>query len=171
LAIDGPHEGVILEKYGNLYQISLRMKDVDNFIKWKEGIVVNTGSPHLICTSEDLQQIDIKSSARPLRYHKDFNPDGINVNFVQDKGDHLNLRSYERGVEDETLSCGTGVTAAALTHAWQKDLKQGRIEVHTAGGILNVHFNSSPGGFSDIWLEGPVQRVFEGNIDTLLLEG
>jgi diaminopimelate epimerase len=171
LAIDGPHDGVVLAKHGNLYQVSIRMKDVDSFINWKDFIVVNTGSPHLICKAEDLQQIDIKSSARPLRYHEDFKPDGINVNFIQDKGDHLNIRSYERGVEDETLSCGTGVTAAALTHAWQKDLKLGKIEVHTEGGILYVHFTSSPAGFSDIWLEGPVQRVFEGNIDTILLEG
>ena len=166
MAVDGAHEGVVLSKKENLYYVRIRMSDVVSFGEWNGKITVNTGSPHLLCDAEDIHQIDIREDARPLRYDEDFMPDGINVNFVQDCGDHLSIRSYERGVEDETLSCGTGVTAAALYHARQKNLKEGRIAVLTMGGILHVNFKATMTGFTDIWLEGPAQRVFEGVIDT-----
>lgn len=169
LAIDGPHDGEILGKEGDRYQVRIRMADVVSFRDWNGMTVIDTGSPHLVCRVNDAMHLNILETARPLRYHQEFAPSGINVNFVEDLDDHLYVRSYERGVEDETLSCGTGVTAAALAHALGKESITGRVTIHTRGGILHVSFKKTPGGFEDIWLEGPSQRVFEGTIDTGVL--
>ena len=166
LAIDGAHEARILARGLDSYHISLRMNDVASIVKWNEDIVTNTGSPHLVRFVDSLEIEDIKAMARPLRYHVDFAPVGINVNFVMELPDGIRMRTYERGVEDETLSCGTGATASALAYAFKKKITSGIIPVQSPGGDLQVKFKALPGGgYTDIWLEGPAVRVFEGKVE------
>ncbi len=164
-AIDGDHSGIILEKKEGTHLIKLKMSDVLSVNKWGKDDVLDTGSPHLVKFVDDPDSIDVVNEGRTLRYHQDFKADGINVNFVKTDGEKLFVRTYERGVEDETLSCGTGVTASALAFALKNDLPEGPVNVKTRGGSLKVHFSRSGEGFTDIWLEGPAVRVFEGNIE------
>ncbi len=165
IAIDGPHNGKILEKKGDTFQVLLHMKDVVKIDRWRDDLVLDTGSPHLVVFRDELSFEDIRPIARPLRYHEQFRPGGINVNFVLEKDGVIHARTYERGVEDETLSCGTGVTASALAYAFRNNMEGGILPVSTKGGNLKVHFKRDPDGrFHDIWLEGPAVKVFEGEI-------
>ena len=111
-------------------------------------------------------QLDVKNTGHSIRYGKDFAKDGINVNFVQSLDDDaIYVRTYERGVEDETLSCGTGVTASALISA-HNDNGFNRVEVTTPGGNLSVEFDKlDEDRFENIWLSGPVEFVFKGEIE------
>ena len=164
-AIDGDHSGIILEKKGDTHLIKLKMGDVLSVNKWDNDDVIDTGSPHLVRFITDPDSVDVVNEGRKLRNHQDFKTDGINVNFVKTEGDELFVRTYERGVEDETLSCGTGVTASALAFALKNGKQGGSVIVKTCGGSLKVHFTRSGEGFTGIWLEGPAVRVFEGTID------
>jgi diaminopimelate epimerase len=114
---------------------------------------------------EDISDLNIVENGKAIRYSERFREEGINVNFVEKKANGIEVATYERGVEDETLSCGTGVTASAI--AWgilQKKQTKDEIEVTTKGGNLKVRFESNGnGGFENIWLCGPAERVFEGN--------
>jgi diaminopimelate epimerase len=114
-----------------------------------------------LCFDSFLPEDDIKPLARPIRYAEDYMPGGVNVNFIAKEGKGISMRTYERGVEDETLSCGTGVTAAALG-AHLKFALASPIQVTTRGGILKVYFENKSEGFANIWLEGPADMVFEG---------
>lgn len=165
MAIDGDHSAVILKREGNLHHIRLQMGDTGKVGRWKEDFLLDTGSPHLVRFAADTAGMDVARTGRTLRNHEDFQTEGINVNFVSVEPDGLLVRTYERGVEDETLSCGTGVTAAALIHAWKEKMADGRLKVQTRGGQLEVHFRQHPEGFSDVWLEGPAVRVFQGIIN------
>jgi diaminopimelate epimerase len=164
IAADGPHKARIISRTNrDNWLVSLRMNDVKEIRDWGGCRFLDTGSPHLVKFTEDLSFDDIRPLARPLRYHPDFAPSGTNVNFVKVTGQGIHVRSYERGVEDETLSCGTGVTAAALAFAREKGMHDGEVEVTTSGGELRVKFGSKEKGiFTDIWLEGPAVKVFEG---------
>jgi diaminopimelate epimerase len=164
-AIDGEHSGVILSKNAETHYIRLRMNDVTSIEKWGADYILNTGSPHLVRFINDTGSIEVVKEGRSLRFHPDFQPEGINVNFVKTETGGLHVRTYERGVEDETLSCGTGVTASALAFASIQSLPGGSVNVQTPGGKLTVHFRPLAEGFTDIWLEGPVVRVFDGHID------
>jgi diaminopimelate epimerase len=113
----------------------------------------------------DIKYVEIVREGRELRNHLDFSPDGINVNFVQEHNRKLFVRTYERGVEDETLSCGTGVTASALAYAASRNLKDGIIEIMTRGGNLSLHFHRKNEAFTGIFLEGPAVRVFHGTVE------
>ena len=126
---------------------------------------VDTGSPHLIVEVAGLNEQDILEKARPIRYHDQFvEIGGTNVNFITYNSDSsVSVRTYERGVEDETLSCGTGVTAVALASAGKK-LPQ-PIKVRTKGGDLTVSYKTAANGFEDIWLAGPATHVYSGQID------
>jgi len=158
LAYDGVHSAEIS---GDL--ISVEMKDVHSVMKTDLGTFIDTGSPHLICHVEEVQAIDVKEEGRKLR-HSDINgAGGTNVNFVQQVDDKtLQVRTYERGVENETLSCGTGVTAAAL-FASELGMK-GPITILTKGGALEVGFTQYESSFNDIYLKGPAKMVFEGTV-------
>ena len=164
-AIDGEHTGIILGKNGGCYDIKLKMNDVTSYKNWGEDIILNTGSPHLVRFVSDTNTLDVVKEGRELRFHPDFQPAGLNINFVKPGGGSLFVRTYERGVEDETLSCGTGVTASALAYALKQGLPGGSVNVETPGGSLKVQFGPVPGGFTDIWLEGPAVKVFEGDIE------
>jgi len=145
--------------------ISLSMNDVDAIHELNNhSYELNTGSPHFVSIkSEDIHQIDLIAWAQGIRYNATYKEAGINVNAVNILDDtHIAMRTYERGVEGETLSCGTGVTAAALSLATMKSLGGGLIHVSTRGGDLSVAFSRSPSGFCNIQLQGPARMVFSG---------
>ena len=145
--------------------ISLSMNDVDAIHELNNhSYELNTGSPHFVSIkSEDIHQIDLIAWAQGIRYNATYKEAGINVNAVNILDDtHIAMRTYERGVEGETLSCGTGVTAAALSLATMKSLGGSLIHVSTRGGDLSVAFSRSPSGFCNIQLQGPARMVFSG---------
>ncbi len=162
-AYDGPHEARINEDN----TVSVKMQDVDEVIKRKGVFILNTGSPHYISLVRDLDKVDVYQEGKEIRYSKEFAENGINVNFVDQnaKVEEINVRTYERGVEDETLSCGTGVIASALV-CYHNDNGYNHVIVHTKGGKLIVEFERLPeGNFHNIWLSGPAEKVFEGFVD------
>jgi len=145
--------------------ISLSMNDVDAIHELNNhSYELNTGSPHFVAIkSEDIEKIDLIAWAQGIRYNAPYTEVGINVNAVNILDDrHIAMRTYERGVEGETLSCGTGVAAAALSLATMKSLGGGLIHVSTRGGDLSVAFSRSPSGFCNIQLQGPARMVFSG---------
>ena len=164
-AIDGEHFSEILSINGNEFYVSLKMADVDKLQKFEDGYFVNTGSPHFVKFVGEIEKVDVYREGRELRWDKRFQPEGTNVNFAEIKDDYLIVRSFERGVENITLSCGTGVTASALVaSAILKDDRQ-IFEIKTYGGDLKVRFAKLKNKFTDIWLEGAAIRVFEGQIE------
>lgn len=161
LAVDGLHEASILPDG----IISLRMGDVTGVNRKGEDFFLNTGSPHYVRYAKKVENFDVVGEGKAIRYNEEFRQEGTNVNFIEWQQDILFVRTYERGVEDETLSCGTGVTASALVTAFLNDtLQEGAISVKTLGGALKVCFKKSGNGFTDIKLEGPAEYVFDGKI-------
>jgi diaminopimelate epimerase len=160
IAIDGPHEATI-DKNGWVY---LKMADVNDVEKGADFLVTNTGSPHYIEFVTDINNVDVFTKGKAIRYNERFSKEGINVNFVEKQTDKLFVRTYERGVENETLSCGTGVTAAALL-ANINNLGEHNVNIETLGGNLAVSFNNKGDNkFDNIWLKGPGTFVFNGTI-------
>lgn len=163
LAIDGPHDALIDEKGW----VSLKMIDVDHVEQIEDDFYLNTGSPHYIrFVNEDINLLSLVDTARKIRYNDRFRAEGTNVNFVQKGNNVLNVRTYERGVEDETLSCGTGVTAVALAaYASQHEGTDIQQPISTPGGKLQIKFDkTAPNQYKNIWLQGPAQFVFKGSI-------
>lgn len=174
LAIDGEHEATFAPGIRPATEwVELKMADVQlieaaDTQQTASAFVLNTGSPHYIRFVPDLTQFNIVQEGRAVRYSERFCETGINVNLVQVFPDHLAIRTYERGVEDETLACGTGITAAALAYHRHSggDAGPAGIRLQAQGGTLRVRFTAHENGtFSDIWLCGPAERVFSGNID------
>jgi diaminopimelate epimerase len=164
IATDGIHESRILSGNADYCTVSLKMKDVDSVTKKGNAFFVNTGSPHHIMFINDLMNADVRSMGRSIRNSADY-PEGTNVNFVEILGDEVHMRTYERGVEDETLACGTGATAVALMMMNQNPgLTQ--LRLHMPGGVLSVSAIRKGEGFSDILLEGPACRAFSGSFET-----
>jgi len=163
LAADGEHTGIVTARNGDISHVKLKMQDIKEYAFHDKDLIINTGSPHLVRFTGG--KADIVNEGRAIRYQERYQPGGINVNFVTKEKDNIFVRTYERGVENETLSCGTGVTAAALAHALQNEMTEGDIPVDTRGGQLRVYFRREENGFSDIWLEGPAEKVFEGNVN------
>ena len=145
--------------------VRLKMKDVNYVEVHPNHFILNTGSPHYVKPIRDVADMDVKTGGRMIRYSKEFEKDGINVNFIETlEEDKIYVRTYERGVEDETLSCGTGVTASALISA-HNDNGFNRVEVKTPGGNLSVEFDKkNDNHFENIWLNGPADFVFKGEI-------
>ncbi|MEO6404741.1 MAG: diaminopimelate epimerase [Ferruginibacter sp.] len=162
LAVDGPHEAEI----DNNNIIRLKMKDVDDLEEHSTYAILNTGSPHFVKFASDIHNVDVIESGRDIRNSKKFAKEGINVDFVETIGeDKIYVRTYERGVEDETLSCGTGVTAAAIVNA-HNDRGFNRVEVQTPGGNLSVEYNKvDDRNFTNVWLCGPAELVYTGEIE------
>jgi diaminopimelate epimerase len=127
---------------------------------------INTGVPHAVIFVDGLEEIDVDNLGREIRYHNYFQPAGTNVNFIEVKDNYnIKVRTYERGVEAETLACGTGSVASALITAYnlQFTTPNGKINILTRGGeILKVYFNKSGNNFSDVWLEGKAKIVYNG---------
>jgi diaminopimelate epimerase len=139
---------------------------VDGIKQLHSNYVLDTGSPHFVESVGDVMHYDVVKKGQEIRYSKEFAKEGINVNFVQetDQRDFIIVRTYERGVEDETLSCGTGVTAAALVFS-HNDTGFNRVEVKTRGGHLSVEYDRVNGRYENIWLIGPAEKVFEGKME------
>lgn len=163
LAVDGAHYAKISAE-GDW--VSLQMIDVEQINKDGEAFVINTGSPHYIQFDEAIADKNVFEEGRSIRYNTTYQKEGINVNFVEDQKDYLFVRTYERGVEDETYACGTGVTAVALANAVVKH-QTGKIEtpIKVLGGELNIKFDYDGKKFTNIFLEGPAKLVFGGEIE------
>ena len=161
IAIDGPHEAKI-ESNG---WIHLKMSDVNAVETGENFFVTNTGSPHYVQLVKDIKHFDVFAKGKAIRYNERFKTEGVNVNFIEFHDDHLFVRTYERGVENETYSCGTGVTASAITTHLNK-LGEHSVSIKTIGGDLAVSFNNQGGGhFNDIWLQGPGTFVYSASIN------
>ncbi|MBL7704379.1 MAG: diaminopimelate epimerase [Taibaiella sp.] len=160
-AIDGAHKANILP--GDL--VSLQMQDVEHIDIEDKASILNTGSPHFVQFVEDVAGIDVYTEGKAIRNREQFQPKGINVNFVMNTRAGLKIRTYERGVEDETLACGTGVTAAAIASAAGKTGKM-TVPVEAMGGMLEVSFEKTDAQHAvNIWLKGPAKMVFSGTIE------
>jgi diaminopimelate epimerase len=162
MAIDGVHEAEI-----DMHDVvRLKMNDVNEVELHPSYAVLNTGSPHFVKFASDVENIDVLTTGREIRNSSRFEKEGINVNFVETTDeDQIFVRTYERGVEDETLSCGTGVTAAALVTA-HNSRGFNRVEVKTPGGNLSVEYNKvDENHFENIWLCGPAEFVYSGTLE------
>lgn len=140
--------------------------DVDVRINGKTERVqfINTGVPHAVIVEPALEKADVSGRGRAVRYHQAFAPYGTNVNFVRVGLKQIEVRTYERGVEGETLACGTGSTASALVAARMKGLRS-PVNVKTTGGeMLKVYFRRNGENFEEVYLEGPVKKIFEGSV-------
>jgi diaminopimelate epimerase len=164
LAIDGPH----LAEIGSDGTVSLKMKDVEKIREFNGDYILDTGSPHYVKLVTDVMEFDVVEKGMDIRYGSDFSKEGINVNFVeQRRPDEIIVRTYERGVEDETLSCGTGVTASALA-CYHKEVGYNYVKVFTKGGNLTIRFDrTADNTYENIWLCGPAAKVFEGTVGDL----
>ncbi|PWN66253.1 diaminopimelate epimerase [Chryseobacterium oncorhynchi] len=161
IAIDGEHDAEIHNGI-----IKLKMIDVNTISHDGNDSVLNTGSPHYVKYVENLKDFDVYTEGHGIRNSENYIEKGINVNFVEKISDNeIFVRTYERGVEDETYSCGTGVTAAALTFLQKDNLTS--VKVKTLGGNLKVYAEKSEDSFCNIWLEGPAKQVFKGKVDIL----
>jgi diaminopimelate epimerase len=159
LASDGPHAYKLISPSW----VELQLQDVHQFEKHGEDYILDTGSPHYVCFSNDLDSLDIVFAGRQIRYNDRFSARGINVNFVREASSGLTVYTYERGVENETLSCGTGVTAAAIAYAHRQGLTGDlTVPINTKGGNLEVKFRANMARFEAVWLCGPATLVFEG---------
>jgi diaminopimelate epimerase len=163
-AQDGPHDAEIEQGI-----VKLKMKDVSQVKQIDDYFILNTGSPHYVRWVEDAGEVDVYFEGKKVRYSEPFRQEGINVNFIQHLDGAIKVRTYERGVENETYSCGTGVVASALVKAFTDFDADGdyEIAVETVGGKLSVKMTREGNAFKNIALIGPAVFVFKGEIDIL----
>ena len=167
-AIDGEHFARLLSKSKQETMVCLQMSNVKEIQQHGTDYFLNTGSPHVVRFVSDADAIDVVAEGRAIRCSEAYAPHGVNVNFVQPVGDALYVRTYERGVENETLACGTGAVASAVAASLLDNAKNNTAlswDIKTRGGILNVAFSRSDNYFSDIYLTGSAILVFEGEIE------
>lgn len=161
-AIDGYHYATISSD--NI--VSLQMKDVSNVTLNEGYIFLDTGSPHHVELVENLENFDVKNIGAKIRYSDLYGKEGSNINFVkQIDSDKFAVRTYERGVEDETLSCGTGVTAVAIGMYKTQKTNSNNVKLQVEGGDLKVRFKEENGKFISVFLIGPAILVFKGTIE------
>tara|TARA_B100000809_G_scaffold265420_1_gene324192 strand:+ start:895 stop:1668 length:774 start_codon:yes stop_codon:yes gene_type:complete len=159
-AIDGLHKAIIDKGL-----ISLQMQEVNTLENHKTHVFLDTGSPHHVQLEANLSDLDVKNLGRKIRYAAPYDEIGSNINFVSKISEEkFAVRTYERGVEDETLSCGTGVTAVALAMNYIGETKKNQITLQTEGGDLQVSFEKIETSYKNIWLIGPANQVFKGII-------
>lgn len=159
-AIDGTHEAVSEKGI-----IRLQMNNVKETVIIRDNYFINTGSPHYMIFNENIDKVDVYSEGKKIRSSSDFAPGGTNVNFVEVQESGIYVRTFERGVEDETLACGTGVTASAIATVLTGKTDKNSVNVRTRGGNLKVEFNIKGSEITDVWLSGPATFVFEGEIE------
>lgn len=161
IAIDGPHLARIDKAY-----VELKMQDVSTVNSNINYHILDTGSPHYVALQSNLQAIDMNAEGSKIRHSTPFDASGINVNFAEKiNDDTFAIRTYERGVEGETLSCGTGATAVAIAMYHSNKTASKTINLKTQGGNLQVRFESLESSYSDVWLCGPTKRVFKGDLE------
>ncbi|NGM62395.1 diaminopimelate epimerase [Sphingobacterium sp. SGG-5] len=158
LAVDGTHRATIADN-----QVNLGMVDVHEIHRDGDAYVLNTGSPHYVKMVEDLRHYPVYNEGYAIRNNETYQEKGINVNFVEKENDGYFVRTFERGVENETLACGTGATAAAIAMALQEN-RTGALEVpiRVLGGQLSISFTQEGDHFRNVFLKGPADLVFEG---------
>jgi len=162
LALDGVHNGMVLEK--TCYRI--KMVDATGIKLKEDGISLNTGVPHHVIFADNIDQVNVNIEGYKIRYQEEFAPHGTNVNFVQFDGNVLRMRTYERGVEHETLSCGTGAVAAAIAVEIRFGYGKSEYQIEVPGGQLRVSFiRAAKHKFHNIYLEGEAIEVFQGTIN------
>ena len=163
LAIDGPHEAYM----PTADYVKLRMQDVERIHNYGEDFFVDTGSPHYVRFMEEIDNMDVRAEGKSVRNSKKFENEGTNVNFVRILANgEIKMRTYERGVEDETWSCGTGTVASAIITAYKFQPDINSFSVTAPGGHLKVNFErKGPEEFKNIWLEGPATFVYQGIIE------
>ncbi len=162
-AIDGAHDAV----WSNA-EVQLKMQDVANVQLFEKDYILNTGSPHYVVFVQNIDTLNIVEMAKAIRYNETYKAEGINVNFVEIINPlAIKVRTYERGVENETLSCGTGVTACAIALSKKLNFAPNNytIETHTPGGILKINFTQNQTTYTNVWLCGVATRVFEGEME------
>ena len=160
MAFDGPHEAQV-----NNDIVRLQMADVTSHKLVDDNYFINTGSPHYILFRDDVDTMNVYEEGKRIRWSEKFAPGGTNVNFIQVIDNGLKIRTFERGVEDETLACGTGVTASAIAAVLKGHFGTTPVNVRARGGDLKVEFKISNDRITNVWLTGPATFVFEGEID------
>lgn len=162
MGIDGIHLAEV--KTG---AINVEMKNVDHVEQLDSDFFAETGSPHYVSYFESIETLDMINFGHEIRYSETYKEKGTNVNAVEIIGEnHIRVRTYERGVENETLACGTGVTACALSYAVLNNLTKEHVDIDAEGGKLRVSFEKgNNSSFSNIWLEGPATLVFKGDVN------
>ncbi len=165
LASDGIHVARVIKPE----HIQLKMQNVRNIRVQPDHYELDTGSPHYVTFVEELESVDVYQLGRKIRLSNAFRAEGINVNFVEQGTDRLMVRTYERGVENETWSCGTGVVASALCAALRDTSGPEEYQVRTRGGDLRVAFRrEGENNFRNVHLEGPAEFVYQGTYETQL---
>ena len=167
-AIDGIHHAEIIDNnYARVKMNDIDMSNYDLIDKNFDNIYLNTGSPHLVINSNDIDKIDVFNEGRKIRFDDTYKKEGVNINFVEVASDNslCKVRTYERGIEDETLSCGTGAIAVAVVLNYSNIVSKKEIKISMKGGDLNVSFDRVGDNFSNIWLSGVVSEVYKGEIN------
>ena len=161
LSFDGSHKAYIRNDL-----ITIQMKDVTGITNTGEYFFLDTGSPHAVLFKNDVRSLNVCEEAQKIRYDRQYDPGGTNVNYVQIEEHSIFVRTYERGVEDETLSCGTGVVASAICAVREGYIEKSPVSVITRGGSLEIDFKmASKTEITDIKLTGTADFVFEGKIE------
>jgi len=160
MAFDGLHEAEVMSD-----SVRLQMADVNEYRIIDGNYFLNTGSPHYVVFTSEIDKMNINEEGKKLRWSPNFAPGGTNVNFVEVRNNILYIRTFERGVEEETLACGTGVTASAIASVLAGHFDTGSVNVRARGGELKVEFTVKNGKITNVWLIGPATFVFEGIIN------
>lgn len=159
-AADGIHKADIVMTNVNDFNIRLTMRDILTYDANEERLIIDTGSPHYVTRVDDLKNLDVNTEGAKIRYNKNISADGVNVNFMFNDNGIIHIRTYERGVENETLACGTGVTASAIAASlW---FGGDDIDIYTQIAKLNVSFKRENNCFKNVILSGPATHVFDG---------
>ena len=159
-AVDGIHKAKVTETSSNEYLVELTMRDILSYQLDDESLLIDTGSPHYVKKVMNLDSMDVNAEGEKIRYDKNISSDGVNVDFLLNDNGNIRIRTYERGVENETLACGTGVTASAMAASlWYGG---NDIDIYTQIAKLNVRFDKDENTFKNVVLTGPAAHVFDG---------
>lgn len=158
-AADGLHEASIVDG-----EVRLKMNKVSSWDCIEDDLLIDTGSPHYVKACKEIGHLDVVHEGKKIRYSEAYAKEGVNVNFIEQKDDCLLIRTYERGVENETLACGTGAVAVALASELLNYNLNQPIRVKALGGLLSVEFDFNNNEFTNIYLKGPAVRSFIGTL-------
>ncbi|MDD2636849.1 MAG: diaminopimelate epimerase [Bacteroidales bacterium] len=158
-AIDGIHTAEVEDD-----SVLLGMNDISNITKFKDGYFLNSGSPHFVSFIDNIMSFDVCAEGVKIANQERFAPERTNVNFVEFHNNNSKIATFERGVEDETLSCGTGTVATAITLHFSKKTSATTIDLFAKGGKLSVSFDENDGIYQNIKLIGPAKFVFKGEV-------
>ncbi len=161
IASDGFHEAFINESG----EVKLKMMDVKKTLQKQNEYFINTGSPHHIIFNDNIAELNVYEQGKTIRYSEKYRKEGTNVNFVQVNKKGIEIRTYERGVENETLACGTGAVASAISYYTKFKPNNQNINVKVLGGNLQVSFTENENNYSNVFLTGPAKFVFSGQIE------